>query len=527
MIMTTNLRVAFPALLGAASVSAQVFGTPVDVPLPPSFVMAAALVQGDVNEDGAPDLVLTQIGQYLVLPGDGLGGFGPATANQDVVFDSLGIGGQLRHALLGPATAYSYPPVDVLLVSRLHLLDWNGDGHLDLLVGHMQGATVLFGDGTGGFANGSTLPDVRPNFAFADVNSDGRPDFLGLRISDVPVVSLGDGSGAWTGLLDIGPTVVGGGLVLAGDVDRDGDVDMVVQSQLSTSITTMLGDGAGGFGPPWTTPTSTAALVSHAALVDVNQDRFPDVVAAAAAGPPVGIRIALGDGTGQFAAPTVLPPPGVNPLGFADVDADGHLDIVAGNSTSLVVYPGTAAGTFAAPFATAANNPFRLVVADFDRDGRVDVAAAGATLQSFRNVLPTPTGIAAYGSGTAACGGTIGAWGTPEPALGETAFRVACSNAPRDTVGLLAMGTRVTNGWDPLGLLLTWHLGFAFPVAVMRSDAGGAASAGLPIPDVWWLAGLTVHVQSFWLADPGLGDTCSPALYELASSRGLSITLQP
>ncbi|MBL8728404.1 MAG: hypothetical protein JNM25_08245 [Planctomycetes bacterium] len=40
-------------------------------------------------------------------------------------------------------------------------------------------------------------------------------------------------------------------------------------------------------------------------------------------------------------------------------------------------------------------------------------------------------------------------------------------------------------------------------------------------------AGVTLHVQSFWLADAGLGDTCSPGWHELASSRGLSITLQP
>ena len=159
-------------------------------------------------------------------------------------------------------------------------------------------------------------------------------------------------------------------------------------------------------------------------------------------------------------------------------------------------------------------------------DGRIDAAAAGSTLQLFSDVLPLPPGIAAYGSGTGACAGTIGIQGTPEPAIGEAAFRVACSNTPPNAIGLLAMGTRVTNGWDPLGIGLRWHLGFAFPVGVMPSDAGGAASAALPIPNIPWLAGLTVHVQSFWLGDPGLGNTCSPALYEFASSRGLSITLQ-
>ena len=102
-----------------------------------------------------------------------------------------------------------------------------------------------------------------------------------------------------------------------------------------------------------------------------------------------------------------------------------------------------------------------------------------------------------------------------------------CSNTPANAAGLLAMGTRVTNGWNPLGLGLTFHLGFAIPVAVMHSDPGGVGAAPLPIPAIPWLAGLTVHVQSFWIGDAGLGDTCSSASFELQSSRGLSITLQP
>lgn len=118
-------------------------------------------------------------------------------------------------------------------------------------------------------------------------------------------------------------------------------------------------------------------------------------------------------------------------------------------------------------------------------------------------------------------------WAAREPAIGESAFRVAYSNVPPDGVGLLAMGTRVTNGWDPFELDLQFHLGFAFPVATMWSDPGGVGSARLAIPSIPWFAGFTVHVQSFWIGDPGRGDTCSVASFGFQSSRGLSITLQP
>ena len=111
------------------------------------------------------------------------------------------------------------------------------------------------------------------------------------------------------------------------------------------------------------------------------------------------------------------------------------------------------------------------------------------------------------------------------PTLGSQ-LRVLCSNAPANGTGLLAMGTRVTNGWDPLGLDLVFHLGLAFPVGSMTSDAGGAGQANLSIPPNPWLAGLRVHLQSFWLADAGSGDTCSKAYMDFVSSRGLSLRLQ-
>lgn len=60
----------------------------------------------------------------------------------------------------------------------------------------------------------------------------------------------------------------------------------------------------------------------------------------------------------------------------------------------------------------------------------------------------------------------------------------------------------------------------------MTSDAGGAGQANLSIPPNPWLAGLRVHLQSFWLADAGSGDTCSKAYMDFVSSRGLSLRLQ-
>ena len=488
-------------IASVGSLDAQIFGPSQVLSLPATNVQAVAA--GDLNGDGALDLVVASSDDYHVLLGNGAGGFGVATTGV-------------------------FPPVDVVLVRRIALADTNGDGRLDLLAGHAQGATVLFGDGAGAFTGGHTLPDVRQDFVYADVNGDRRPDFVGLAISGALVVAFGDGTGAWGPLVSIDTAPSNLAMVVVGDVDGDGDRDIVVQDMVGGALATWLGNGAGSFVAGPASPGAPGfSLVDRVALVDVGGDGRPDVVTNATVGGVGVVRIATNLGGGAFATPVDLPAPSTTYGGFADLDGDGVLDVVALGASVLAVHRGTGGGVFAAPLVTPTATAARAVVADFDRDGRIDAALVGSTLQVFANQLAMPVGLVAYGTGTAGCAGSLGITGTLEPAIGENAFRVVCSNTPANAAGLLAMGTRVTNGWNPLGLGLTFHLGFAIPVAVMHSDPGGVGAAPLPIPAIPWLAGLTVHVQSFWIGDTGLGDTCSSASFELQSSRGLSITLQP
>jgi hypothetical protein len=257
----------------------------------------------------------------------------------------------------------------------------------------------------------------------------------------------------------------------------------------------------------------------------VNGDGAPDVLTSTGTS---GLQLRLNNGVGQFGAVAATWPHAAS-LAVVDVDGDGHVDLLRGTSQGLAVHRGHGPDGFAAAevFGTG---PYGAVAAgDLDGDGRIDGVAASigaAQVSVLRNQLPTPRGIAPFGRGTPGCDGTMGIWGTPEPTIGEAGFVVLCSNVPPNAQGLLAIGTRVTNGWQLPGLGLTLHLGLALPLGTMHSDVGGVARYPLPIPAVAFLAGLRVNVQSFWVGDRGAGDTCSPAAYELASSRGLSITLQ-
>jgi hypothetical protein len=129
--------------------------------------------------------------------------------------------------------------------------DVNGDGRLDLVIGDLDGISVLLGDGMGGFA--AALPQ-RPTglrhswltgatqIFLADVNHDGRLDIVAAK--DDPgdahefgewhlVVLLGRGGGAFGAPIDYdldAPFGLGGITIFAfGDFDNDGNPGVMYQ----------------------------------------------------------------------------------------------------------------------------------------------------------------------------------------------------------------------------------------------------------------------------------------------------------
>jgi hypothetical protein len=487
----------FASTLLVPALSAQVFGPVDNRPLPAGSLAATVAALGDLDHDGAPDLVLLDVLRLSVQRGVGNG---------------------------SPAPAYSVAVPGAVFAGTLQLVDGNGDGNLDIWVGHTLGVTELRGDGTGAFPSAVNHPASNRAFCVIDVNGDHCPDFVVGGLSGLEV-ALGLGGGAFASPLLVPSTPAGPAWMCAGDVDADGDVDLVLVGGLGADIGVMLGDGTGHFAPAG--PVIHGGLIAYRArLADVNEDGLADLILAS----PL-LSVYLSQGAGLFGPAIVVSPiaSSVREVVAVDADADGHIDLLRPEGLGIAMLRGDGAGGFAAPspFATQIFSN-TMAAGDVDADGRIDVMTANAsTIALLRNQIATPAGITAFGSGTPACGGTIGMWGTPRPAIGETGFHVVCSNAPPESFGLLALGTKVAAGWDPLGIGLTLHLGLPLPIATMRSDASGAARHSLPIPAVPWLVGLRVEVQSVWLADPGRGDTCSPAQFDFASSRGLTITLQP
>src|SRR5271165_6917777 len=226
---------------------------------------------GDFNKDGKPDLAIagdcgsstcSQPGEVSILLGNGDGSF------QSAATYTVG-----------------YSPSSIVAG------DVNGDTNLDLVVANACGkdsscqsngtATVLLGDGKGGFTSGGD-------------------------------VQLGNSPSA----------------VTLGDLNGDGAPDLVAAYRADNKVGVLLGNGDGTFKPQVTYQVGTAP--SAVVVADFNGDGKRDVAVANFKDSKVSVLFGNGDGTLQTA---VHYPVGVGPESLIAIDPNntGHADLVTAN----------------------------------------------------------------------------------------------------------------------------------------------------------------------------------------------------
>jgi hypothetical protein len=227
--------------------------------------------------------------------------------------------------------------------------------------------------------------ETSANVSIGDVDGDGKLDIVLAKGRHWPLVDrvlLGDGAGHFKPGYDLGTASdrsYSGRLV---DLDRDGDLDVVISNDAPDAKLVYLNDGKGRFivgsrfgRPTWPTRNATVA--------DVNGDGLPDIVIANR-GPKLGTAnyICLNRGSGRFDSTCVaFSREPATTITAADFNRDGLIDLAvpfrdAGQSRVYLAAPnGTFDSTRTVPFGPP-DAVFRMTEsADLDGDGVLDLVA--------------------------------------------------------------------------------------------------------------------------------------------------------
>ena len=424
---------------------------------------------GDLNNDGLPDLVVAhESNRFTVMMNDGVGGFTSSQVvlgivagsipqaptahiadvdldgHNDIFFSNQDTGGVNAGAVglwrndgtgnFGAAETLSFNwhnggGIDI------DTADVTGDGWPDILVATgWSGNWFLFeSDGAGGFGSPRKLRAGHSPSAIdtLDLDNDGDVDIVvigALSLEACVYLNPGDGSFVQPEALDFVDPAISPAFatnIEAGDIDADGDLDLVVgyrsDFEDSFGITVRRNNGDGTFGPRetyahFTYPEfirlrdldgdgdldliwveddgrfrvrfnngtgafgsfvnlSTIGQGEYFDLFDVDNDNDLDVVAAVG----FSVGVLLNNGSGMFMSPIYTDIPGFfNVLGMGDFDADGNLDLLTDSAAQG--YPqisfGHGNGSFGPTFTVSTGRGVRsFVVGQIDHDGDLDFAA--------------------------------------------------------------------------------------------------------------------------------------------------------
>jgi hypothetical protein len=163
------------------------------------------------------------------------------------------------------------------------------------------------------------------------------------------------------------------------DVSNDNKADLLVWTPGASAVQVLLGTAGGGFSQ--VAPVVGSSFDVPIGIADVNADGKLDLIYGGGGdnGRPISVR--LGDGAGNFGTPIGSSGMIVTAyMGTADFDGDGKLDLVvsavSGNSNTVAILSGNGAGVFTLKSSLVVGqgsipNP---TVADFNRDGKPDLA---------------------------------------------------------------------------------------------------------------------------------------------------------
>jgi hypothetical protein len=403
------------------------FSSPTTLTLPDADLALDFTLSLDIDSNGSADLVTANTGtdEVTVFPGNGNGTF------QSGLTTSVG-----NHPMWLAAG----------------LLD--GNATLDLAVvnagplGEQGGKlSVLFGNGNGSFSLGPEfLLNMEPNSAIVgDINGDGKSDLAAIvqsPLSDwrIEIIS-GNGNGTFGESTVIPLTGKLAGNLTGSDLDRDGDLDLLLT--VGHQVGLLENNGNGTFQPLFL--MDGGVPIGPLKVADLNHDHRPDLVIPQIRGGTTAVLLNIAD------APTNI---------SHDMNGDGMADLLWRDTRSGAVALWFMNGSkiVSSGFTGGISAEWQIAaVGDVNADGKADVICRNTTnglvAVWFMNGLEITS--------VKFLGGTSTAWGIAGTGdlNGNGTADLVWRNTSTGEVGIWLMeGAAITSTGFPGGVPLEWEV---------------------------------------------------------------------
>ena len=313
----------------------------------PSLAVGAEprdIAAGDFEPDGDVDLAVASRDGNSVsfLRNGGAGGF---------TVQTVGTGQEPRELALG---------------------DFDGDGDLDAAVSaHDDRRVDVLSNQGASFALTQSIPFFNPfrpdGLTAADLDGDGDVDLAATSGDDailgqnVAAVLVNNG-GAFAGPNNFPTGGFDSSSITSGDLDGDGDADLLVVNESSATVSALAGNGNATFGAP--ALFSVGVEPTHAVLADLDGSGSLDAVTANTGSNNASVL--LGEGGGPPAGPTLtlVAPAAVGAQGQLLVDSPGDAGkaylcgFSGGTSPGIVLSDGSVVPLVPDGIFTLSTNPF-------------------------------------------------------------------------------------------------------------------------------------------------------------------------